>query len=155
MNLVHYLGLLHRAEEELARGLREVGDRHADEADVLHLGRTLAAQCEAHAEALAPVVARYGEDHAAGAEPERLHSELFRGARDGPLGLLRDLQDLYLMVSECDIAWTLIGQAAQGLRDDELFAIVQDCERETAIQQRWLQTRLKQAAPQALVVART
>jgi len=155
VNLTHYLGLLHRAEQELARALREVGDRHADEADVVHLGRTLAAQCDAHAEALAPVVARYGEDHAGGDEPEHLHSELFRGARDGPLGLLRDLQDLYLMASECDIAWTLVGQAAQGLRDEELQDIVQRCERETAIQQRWLQTRLKQAAPQALVVART
>jgi hypothetical protein len=30
---------------------------------------------------------------------------------------------------------------------------VQGCESETAIQLKWLRTRLKQAAPQALVVA--
>jgi hypothetical protein len=30
----------------------------------------------------------------------------------GGLGLLRDLQDLYLMTTECDITWTMIGQAA-------------------------------------------
>lgn len=36
-------------------------------------------------------------------ELDRLHSELFRGARSGGVGLLRDLQDLYLMAAECDI----------------------------------------------------
>jgi hypothetical protein len=86
-------------------------------------------------------------------EPERLHSELFKGARSGGLGLLRDLHDLYLMVAECDITWTLVGQAAQGARDDDLLATVQRCEGETSAQLAWLTTRMKQAAPQALVVA--
>jgi hypothetical protein len=57
------------------------------------------------------------------------------------------------MASECDICWTLIGQAAQGARDGELLEVVDRCERETAIQVKWLRTRMKQAAPQALVVA--
>jgi hypothetical protein len=73
--------------------------------------------------------------------------------RSGGLGLLRDLHDLYLMACECDMAWTLVGQAAQGLRDRDLFEVVQACEGETAIQLKWLRTRMKQAAPQALVVA--
>ena len=70
------------------------------------------------------------------------------------MGLLRDLHDLYLMACECDMAWTLVGQAAQGLRDQDLLEVVQACEGETAIQLKWLRTRMKQAAPQALVVAR-
>jgi hypothetical protein len=37
-------------------------------------------------------------------EPDRLYSELLKGTRQGGLGLLRDLHDLYLMASECDIA---------------------------------------------------
>ena len=57
-------------------------------------------------------------------EPERLHSELFTGTRTGGIGLLRDLQD-----------------------------VVQRCEGETALQLQWLRTRMKAAAPQALVVA--
>ncbi|MDP9293702.1 MAG: hypothetical protein M3O90_04620, partial [Actinomycetota bacterium] len=77
-----------------------------------------------------------------------------RGARSGGLGLLRDLHDLYLMATECDLAWTLVGQAAQGARDRELLDVVARCEGETAIQLKWLRTRMKQAAPQALVVAR-
>jgi hypothetical protein len=151
MHVAHYLGLLHRAQINLARAFREVGDGHAAEPDVFHLCHRLARQCDDHAERLQPFVDRYGE-HASD-EPDRLHSELFRGTRSGDLGLLRDLQDLYLMAAECDIAWTLIGQAAQGLRDDELFGVVTGCEAETAIQLKWLRTRMKQAAPQALVVA--
>jgi hypothetical protein len=51
------------------------------------------------------------------------------------------------------MAWTLLGQAAQGARDRELLEVVQGCEGETEIQLKWLRTRMKQAAPQALVVA--
>jgi hypothetical protein len=151
MQFAHYLGLLHKAQLNLAAAFREVADGHADEADVFHLCRKLARQCDAHAERLKPFAERYGE--AAPDEPDRLHSEIFRGTREGGLGLLRDLQDLYLMAAECDITWTLVGQAAQGLRDDDLLATVAACEHETAMQLKWLRTRMKQAAPQALVVA--
>jgi hypothetical protein len=150
-HLAHYLGLLHKAQADLADAFRQVAESHVDEVDVFHICRRLAAQCDAHAEALGPFLDRYGED--APAEPDRLHAVIFQGSREGGLGLLRDLQDLYLMAAECDIAWTLVGQAAQGLRDTELFEAVSDCEGETAIQLKWLRTRMKQAAPQALVVA--
>jgi hypothetical protein len=152
VHLAHYLGLLHRAQLNLADAFREVAKAHADEADVTQLCRKLAAECDDHATRLEPFAERYGED--APDEPDRLHSELFRGPRSGGLGLLRDLHDLYLMATECDMAWTLVGQAAQGARDRELLTVVARCEGETAIQLKWLRTRLKEAAPQALVVAR-
>jgi hypothetical protein len=151
MHLAHYLGLLHRSQEELGKAFREVGEAHRDEHDVFHQCSRLARQCDGHAEALAPFAERYGED--APAEPERLHSTLFEGTREGPLGLLRDLHDLYLMATECDMAWTLVGQAAQGARDTDLLEVVQGCEGETAIQLKWLKGRMKEAAPQILVVA--
>ena len=151
MQLAHYLGLLHRAQVNLAAAFRDVSEGHREETDVHNLCRKLASQCDEHACRLAPFVERYGED--APDEPDRLYSEIFRGTRTGGLGLLRDLQDLYLMAAECDIAWTLVGQAAQGLRDLELLELVGGCEGETATQMRWLRTRMKQAAPQALVVA--
>jgi hypothetical protein len=150
VNLAHYLGLLHRSENELGDAFREVGRAHGHEPDVLHICEQLAAQCDRHAEGLAPFAERYGED--AEDEPERLHGAIFEGTRTGPLALLRDLHDLYLMVSECDICWTLVGQAAKGARDDELEALVGSCEAETAVQLKWLRTRMKQAAPQVLVV---
>jgi hypothetical protein len=152
VHLAHYLGLLHRAQLNLADAFREVAAAHADEPDVSNLCGKLATECDRHASELAAFAERYGED--APDEPDRLHSELFRGPRSGGLGLLRDLHDLYLMATECDMAWTLVGQAAQGARDRDLLDVVDRCEGETAIQLKWLRTRLKEAAPQALVVAR-
>ena len=151
MHLANYLGYLHRAELNLAGGFRKVAESHAAEADVYHTCNTLAKQCETHAEQLEPFVNRYGEERPE--EPENLYHELFGETRSGGLGLLRDLHDLYLMANACDISWTMIGQAAQGIRDRELLETVEACERQTATQIKWLKTRMKQAAPQALLVA--
>lgn len=151
MHLAHYLGLLHRAQTELGRAFREVASAHEDEPDVAQQCTRQASRCAAHAAELEPFARRYQEE--AEDEPERLHSELFQGTRTGGLGLLRDLHDLYLMATECELCWTVVGQAAQGLRDTDLLDVVQRLEGETAIQVKWLRTRIKQAAPQALVVA--
>ena len=151
MHLANYLGLLHKAELHLADAFRQVGDAHREEPDIYHLCRQQAQRCDAHAQRLQPFAQRYAED--APKEPDRLHSELFRGTRTGGIGLLRDLQDLYLMAAECDICWTVVGQAAQGVRDHDLLDVVNTCEGQTAVQLKWLRTRMKQAAPQALIVA--
>jgi hypothetical protein len=151
VHLAHYLGLLHRSQTNLADAFRQVGDAHREEPDIYHLCRQQAQKCDTHAQRLQPFAQRYAED--APKEPDRLHSELFRGTRTGGIGPLRDLQDLYLMTAECDICWTVVGQAAQGVRDHELLDVVTGCEGETAVQLKWLRTRMKQAAPQALVVA--
>jgi hypothetical protein len=151
MQLAHYLGLLERAQRNLAAAFREVGGHHDAEHDVAQMCTVLSEQCTKHAEQLAAMVDRYG--HEQDDEPDRLHHELFEGTRSGGLGLLRDLHDLYLMACECDITWTLIGQAAQGLRDHDLVDLVHRCETETSQQKAWIAGRMKQAAPQALVVA--
>jgi hypothetical protein len=96
-------------------------------------------------------VERYGEDE--DEEPQELHSDLFDEPREGSLGFLRDLHDLCLMASEADISWMVIGQAAQGARDEDLFEAVHQCDSDTADQLRWLKTRIKQSAPQTLLIA--
>lgn len=151
MQLAHYLSLLEQAQERLAVAFRAVAGGHREEVDVFQMCRRLAEQCDAHAERLAPVRRRYAEG--GGPEPGELHSDLFRGPRDGPLGLLRDLHDLYMMASECGIVWTVVGQAARGARDDELLQVVEACEAETEQQRTWVRSRMREAAPQALVVA--
>ncbi|OMH28286.1 hypothetical protein BKD30_01855 [Tersicoccus phoenicis] len=152
MKLPIYLGLLHRSEHTLAASFRQVAEGHAAEPDVYYLCRSLADQCETHERALAPIVERYGEA-AEEDEPERLHADELSQTRSGPVGLLRDLQDLYLLASLVDITWTAVEQAAQGLRDQELIDVVSRCDGETGTQLAWLSTRMKQAAPQALIVA--
>jgi hypothetical protein len=151
MQLPKFLWLLHKAELDLAKAFRQVGEAHAQEADIYHLSHTVAKQCETHAEKLKPIVDRYGEEEPE--EPQVLYDKLFDRTRSGSLGLLRDLQDLYVLASACDIAWTMVGQAAQGLRDQDLLEVVDFCEGETYNQMKWIRTRMKVAAPQTLIVA--
>lgn len=146
-----YVGLLHAAEQTLADAFRTVGDGHAAEPDVHFLCHTLADQCQAHVAALAPVVERYGEQR--DDEPERLEAQGLTGTRSGPVGLLRDLQDVHMLAGFVDITWALLGQAASALRDQELLGVISGCEGETTTQLAWLRTRMKQAAPQALVAS--
>lgn len=58
-----------------------------------------------------------------------------------------------MLASYLDMAWVVVGQAANGARDQELIRTVQDCDKEMESQQQWLMTRMKAAAPQALLVA--
>lgn len=148
-----YLALLAESESTLARSFRQVADAHGDEPDVHLLCVTLAKQCESHREKLDPVIERYGST-TVDDEPERLHADALEEPRSGPLGLLRDLQDLYLLASLTDVTWTMVKQAAQALQDADLLEIIRDCEHETSVQLSWLMTRMKQAAPQALIAAR-
>jgi hypothetical protein len=152
VHLATYLGLLHAAESSLATGFRRVGTGHAAEPDVFHLCHLLAERSDAHVEALQPIVARYHEQREQ--EPERLLAAELDETRSGGVGLLRDLQDLYTLASFVDITWTVIAQAGQGLRDRELINVVASCQKDTSRQLLWLTTRIKQAAPQALIAAR-
>jgi hypothetical protein len=152
MMLSVYLGLLTNAEHVLASSYRQAADGHGDEPDIYHLCQTLARQCDKHEQALTPVVARYGERP--DDEPERMHAVEMSETRTGPVGLIRDLQDLYVLASLVDVTWMMVKQAALGLRDDELIGVVEQCEAQVKVQLAWLSTRMKQAAPQALIVAR-
>jgi hypothetical protein len=149
-HLATYVALADRSEQTLADSLRAVGRGHARAADVFHTCATLAAMSEEHRRRLAPAVRRYGEDDVE--EPERLHAEGLAQVRPGEIGLLRDLQDLHVLATLVQTTWTVIAQGAQGLRDRELLEIATSSNAETSRQLSWLNTRMKQAAPQALIV---
>lgn len=149
-HLSTYVGLADRSEQTLAESFRVVAEGHARVADVFHICHLLAQMSDQHRERLAPVVERYGEDDVE--EPERLHADGLAQARSGEIGLLRDLQDLHVLATLVQTTWTVIGQGAQGLRDRELLEISKNCNTETARQVTWLNTRMKMAAPQALII---
>lgn len=151
MHLSSYLGLLETGCTTLANSYRQVAEGHADEADVRLICQQLAAQCDHHEEQLRPFTARYGSDPSG--EPERLHADGLSETRRGGLGLLRDLHDLYLLASYLGMAWVVVDQAAKGARDRDLIRTGEECAKETEAQQQWLMTRMKAAAPQALLVA--
>jgi hypothetical protein len=150
-HLSTYVGLADHSERTLAESFRTVAQGHAQVADVFHACHLLAQMSDRHRADLAPAVQRYGEDDIE--EPERLHAEGLAQARAGEIGLLRDLQDLHVLATLVQTTWTVIVQGAQGLRDRELLEIAQAANAETSRQLTWLNTRMKEAAPQALIVA--
>lgn len=150
-HLSTYVGLADHSERILAESFRSVAEGHARAADVFHTCHLLAQMSDRHRAALAAAVERYGEDDIE--EPERLRAEGLGEARPGEVGLLRDLQDLHVLASLVQTTWTVIAQGAQGLRDHELLEVATTSSAETSRQLSWLNTRMKVAAPQALIVA--
>ncbi|OHV06557.1 hypothetical protein BKN37_01640 [Mycobacterium talmoniae] len=150
MYLTTYLTLLHGAENMLAESYRQVASGHQLDFDVYYMCQSFARECDAHGSALVASVERYA--HVVEPEPERLHPKGLTATRGGPVGLLRDLQDLYQLANLVDITWTLVGQAAHGARDRDLIAQVNHCGRQISVQVSWLRMRMKAEAPQALLV---
>jgi hypothetical protein len=150
-HLSTYIGLADHSERTLAESFRAVADGHGGEADVFHTCHLLAGWSDGHRRRLAPVIERYGEDDSV-TEPERLHASGLVEVRSGPVGMLRDLQDLHVLASLVQTTWTVVAQGAQGLRDAELLDIATTSNAETSRQLTWLNTRMKAAAPQALIV---
>jgi hypothetical protein len=150
---------LAESEERLATELARAGERHEADHDVYHLSSTLAEISRAHLKALAPFADRYGVAVDAngdgpasgllGAVRERA-SELTGRRPEAGLLLLRDLRELYLLASDASLGWTVLGQGAQAARDRELLDVVSECHPDTLRQIKWVTTRIKQAAPQAL-----
>ena len=128
---------LRDAELTLAAELRAVGEGHPGDHDVFHLSQTLAKQCDAHAK-------RVGELVGPGQPPAVAPS-----SRE----LLDDLRRLYATAGEVQIAATIVKQGAMAAREKELLDAVEQSLPETEVQVKWLKTRIKTAAPQALAAS--
>lgn len=151
MHVGNYLGLVHHSERQLADALLAIARHHGDEPDITQTCELLASWSKQHIELLQPLIERYLEEK--NDEPERLSQTLFAEPRTGSLALLRDLHDLWLLANEVQLCWTVLDQAAKALRDRQLESTCSQCSQNTKRQISWLMTRIKQAAPQALVVA--
>lgn len=162
MNLDHAIGTLLDAEAALAKRLLAVGERHAAEPDVYHLGHTLARQAADHVTRLTPFTERYRArsrrpaTRGAGDAPGLLKAVRHKGAQligrtETPgLLLLRDLRETYLLAQEVEIAWVILQQAALAVRDRDLLDVVGGCHEEAETCGKWLRTRIKETAPQIL-----
>ena len=147
------------AEVQLAKRLRSVGERHALEADLYHLGHTLARRCAEHLRELAPFAERYGATPATGQVDEssavlealrHKSAELLGRTELSGLLLLRDLRDLYLDTQNAEITWVILLQAARAVRDRELLTVTSACHEEAETRGKWVRTRIKEAAPQVM-----
>lgn len=151
MHVGNYIGLVQSSEQQLAKAFAQVADHHGDEPDIYQVCQTLSGWSQQHVTDLQPLVDRYAATK--NDEPDRLSQTLFEEPRSGGLALLRDLHDLYLLASEVELCWVVLLQAARGLRDQELESRCEEFDRTTKRQITWLMTRIKQAAPQTLIVA--
>ncbi|GAA4493701.1 hypothetical protein GCM10023172_02610 [Hymenobacter ginsengisoli] len=151
MHLGNYLGLLENSEKQLCDAFEHVSKKHRDEPDIEQMCAKLSAWSREHRGKVMPFVEKYSKDKSK--EPKDLRRDLFSEKRSGSLALLRDLHDLWLLTQEVHLCWTVIQQAALGLRDEDLKATYTFCYARTKRQAEWLLGRIKQAAPQTLLVA--
>ena len=154
---------LHDAETELADEYLKVAERQAAEHDVYYLCHTLGKECDARAAWLRGVAGCFGKDISEPG-PSRAVTNLLSGLRhktselvgrrpESGMLLLRDLRQLYLMTEEANIGWLVLGQIAQGLRDENLLDDVSGRHKQVLTQIKWLKTRIKESSPQVLLVA--
>lgn len=151
---------LHEAENDLVKELLKVSERHEVDHEIFHLGRDLAEWSRHHVREIAAIAPKYGEQ----LDPEPMHelgllaamrekgSELAGRSSSTELVMLRDLRDVYLKASSVLLDWEMIGQAAQSIKDEELHQLAQRCQTETTRQQKWANSKIKEASTQALVV---
>jgi hypothetical protein len=160
MNLDNAIKGVLDAEASLAKRLLAVGERHAAEHDVYHLGHTLARQAADHVTQMTPFAERYRLTRPAPAQAgdspgilETLRqkgSQLMGRTESAGMLLLRDLRETYLLAQAAEIAWIVLQQAALAVRDGELLDVISACHEETETCAKWLRTRIKETAPQVL-----
>jgi hypothetical protein len=151
MHIGNYINMMHRNGEDLGKAFKTVAKEHGGEPDVEETCLLLASWTHALVQKLEPFTKKYGEER--NKEPDRLMRSLFKEPRKGSMGLLRDLQDLWLMCEEGQVCCTILRQGASGLRDKELIELCNEIEKTAKRQASWLLTRMKSAATQTLIVA--
>src|SRR5512133_1668358 len=120
MHVQDYLLLVSNSEEQMRKAFARVADHHKDEPDIYAICHMLSSWSERHVKEIKPLEKRYSGQAGRAKEPERLNQTLFKEPRKGPVALLRDLHDLWLLTKEIEISWKVILQAAKALRDKEL-----------------------------------
>jgi hypothetical protein len=150
---------LHDAENQLHLDLERIGERHGADHEVAHVVRDLARWSAQHVERLAQEGQRFGLrlDPAAASTNTvvagvRRKASAAMGRRHAPAMLLiDDLRQIHADAAALQLDWELLGQVAQGIRDQRLLTLSQECGAETLRQVTWAKTKLKESAVQALV----
>jgi hypothetical protein len=154
----------HAAVEDTIGELRQLGERHAADHDVLLMSRTLALKLEEARNALAGVGARLGRELPVG-EPDlhrssgplapvrRMASGALASRPSAGALLLQDLRSFLVVVVDAAVACVILGQGATGLKDAGLAGVAGDVHELLGRTHRWALTRLKTTAPQVVASA--
>jgi hypothetical protein len=142
MTLGGLLAHLSALERAAATELRAAAGRHRDDHDVFHQCHTFALTADKRLERLAPHAERLGG-----------RSTWSSAVSPGSGDLLADVRALNVRLHELALTWTAAVQGAQAARDADLLTVAKECVAEVEAQAKWLTTRLKTGAPQALTVS--
>jgi hypothetical protein len=149
---------LHRAENELARELLRLSDRHKADHEVFYGARDLARWSQEHVRRLATA----GRDHEVDLDPEpagpvdlislvRQKGSELMGRQQAPgLLLLHDLRKVHIQTAGVSLDWEMLAQTAQAIKDQGLLAVASECHPQTLRQLRWSNALVKQLSPQVL-----
>jgi hypothetical protein len=150
MHLPVMLDDLVATKRALADSFREVSLGHPQDADVHFLTMAFARECDEQVSELRELSRRFDGPFPADSGGVEIRS-LMR-AHAGPLGLLRDLQELHARTDRVITICQAVRQAALVLDDRSLVRAVDACREQTQKQMDWLRTALDKASPQALIV---
>lgn len=159
MNGIQYaLRRIHHGENEAAKELLRLAERHHTDHEVHHVARDLASWSQEHVHLLAEHGAHFDLDLDDQADTpygitshlrETLASAIGRRPEPGLL-LIEDLRHLYLRTSENSLAWEMLAQVAQAQHERELLDLSEQCHPQTLRQIRWANTMIKTQTPQIL-----
>jgi hypothetical protein len=144
------IGVTQGAEQELEAALERLAERHSRDFEIEQGCKLFDQWAKSHLSQLLAAATRHGV--APSSDPSRVARALFHGLRTGGFGLLRDLQDLLILVQQARNCWTVLGQAAKEMRDQELGQTAEKAGGELDRMIDWTCTHIKLAAPQALTV---
>ena len=153
MYISRYIDLVYRTEKDLVKAFKKAAAAHGNEVDIFQTCMLLSTWSQELVDDLEKFVDKYKKEK--DKEPDRLSNMLMKDTRAGDVALLRDMQDLYLIVSEVEVCCVVLRQGAAGLRDSDLMITCDKVARQSKRQLSWLLSRMKEAAPQTLIVAET
>jgi len=150
-HIAKYLGLAENAEKTLVKAFVKLSSQHAFEPDAVEMFEKFALWSKQHLDFIGKLSAEFEPEK--NDEPEEVFDSLLLRPRMGPLGLLRDLHGLSVLVHETQMCWIVLLQASRALRNSEMEMICLECGVHFKKETMWLLTKIKTAAPQILVVA--
>ncbi len=145
-----HLGLLVDANEQFIAACTAVAGHHIEETEVRYVLSLLAGFSREAIQMLEPFRTKYGRRNSS--EPKLLRKDLFGASHVGSLGLLRDLQNLFLLATEIEILMTTILKASLALRDKDLLQTCHHVQGQNKRQLAWLHTEIIHRAPHTLIV---
>lgn len=144
-----HLGMLVDANEQFITACTTVMGHHIEETEVHYVLSLLSGFSRQAIEMLEPFRTKYGRRDSS--EPKLLRKDLFGASHVGSLGLLRDMQNLFLLATEIEILQTTILKTSLALRDRDLLQTCRHLQGQNKRQLAWLNTQIIHRAPHTLV----